>query len=294
MSKIKDVHIINLPKIEDSRGNLSFIEENNHIPFKIKRVYWIYDVPGGEERGGHAYIKNCEFIVALSGSFDVVLNDGTEEHIFHLNRSYYGLYVPNGIWRSLRNFSTNALGYIMASEHYTEDDYIRNFETFKIFDISGAQNLPVNTDERKVRVLQYDFTRTTIYDCFVAPLPKNHNRAGNITALDSPITIPFDIKRTYYLYDIPGGETRGGHAHKELYQLIVAAGGSFDVLLDDGKCKKIVSLNQPYYGLYIVPGIWRELLNFSSGSNCLVVASQCYSEDDYIREYDNFKSLKNN
>ena len=106
--KISKCEIINLPKIEDCRGNLSFLEEDNHIPFKIKRTYWIYDVPGGENRGGHAYKENLEFIVALSGSFDVKLNDGKSETIYSLNRSYYGLYVPNMIWREMLNFSTNS------------------------------------------------------------------------------------------------------------------------------------------------------------------------------------------
>ena len=122
--------IIRLPKIEDVRGNLTFIESEHHIPFEIKRVYWIYDVPGGELRGSHAYKELHEFIVALSGSFDVVLDDGKEKKKFFLNRSYYGLYVPNLIWRSLENFSTNALCLILASRHYSKDDYIRNYDEF--------------------------------------------------------------------------------------------------------------------------------------------------------------------
>ena len=122
--------IIDLPKIEDPRGNLTFIEEENHIPFKIKRVYWIYDVPGGEFRGSHAFKENEEFIVALSGSFDVLLDNGKEKKKFSLNRSYYGLYVPNIIWRSLENFSTNALCMILASRHYSVDDYIRDYDEF--------------------------------------------------------------------------------------------------------------------------------------------------------------------
>jgi len=124
-------HIINLPKILDERGNLSFIEEENHIPFKIERTYWIYDVPGGESRGGHAYSTLQEFIVALSGSFDVVLHDGIKEYRFQLNRSYYGLYIPKMMWRSLENFSTNSLALILADQHFNEGDYIRDFETFK-------------------------------------------------------------------------------------------------------------------------------------------------------------------
>ncbi|MFA9213150.1 MAG: FdtA/QdtA family cupin domain-containing protein [Candidatus Methylacidiphilales bacterium] len=123
--------IIQLPKFLDPRGNLSFIEDDNHIPFKIERTYWIYDVPGGEVRGAHAYQTLQEFIVALSGSFDVVLHDGKQEHRFHLNRSYYGLYVPKMYWRSMENFSTNSVAMILADQPYNEKDYIRNFEFFK-------------------------------------------------------------------------------------------------------------------------------------------------------------------
>src|ERR1035437_2364517 len=122
--------IINLPKIVDPRGNLTFIEEENHIPFKIKRVYWIYDVPGGEIRGSHAYKNLHEVVIALSGSFDIVLNDGKEEKRWQLNRSYYGLYVPNLLWRTLENFSTNALCLILASEAYDEKGYVRDYESF--------------------------------------------------------------------------------------------------------------------------------------------------------------------
>ena len=121
---------IDLPKILDYRGNLSFIEGNNHIPFIIRRTYWIYDVPGGEVRGGHAYRENREFVVALSGSFDVVLHDGTRELRYNLNRSYTGIYIPNFVWRSLDNFSTNSLALILSSTDYSETDYIRDFEQF--------------------------------------------------------------------------------------------------------------------------------------------------------------------
>jgi oxalate decarboxylase/phosphoglucose isomerase-like protein (cupin superfamily) len=123
-------HIIQLPKFLDDRGNLSFIEENNHIPFKIERTYWIYDVPGGERRGGHAYLNLQEFIVAISGSFDVILHDGEKEMRFSLNRSYYGLYVPKMMWREIENFSTNSLALILADDKYDEKDYIRDFDQF--------------------------------------------------------------------------------------------------------------------------------------------------------------------
>ena len=122
--------MIDLPKILDERGNLSFLEEKKHIPFEIKRSYWIYDVPGGEQRGGHAYKTAQEFVVALSGSFDVVLDDGYDKKKICLNRSYYGLYIPHGIWRSMENFSTNSLAFIVASTAYMETDYERDYSIF--------------------------------------------------------------------------------------------------------------------------------------------------------------------
>lgn len=122
--------IIELPKFLDARGNLSFIEEFKHVPFKIERTYWIYDVPGGEARGGHAYKENREFIVALSGSFDVILDDGRERKTYSLNRSYYGLYVPKGIWREMDNFSTNSLALILSSTAYNAEDYIYDYQQF--------------------------------------------------------------------------------------------------------------------------------------------------------------------
>ena len=125
--------IIQLPKFEDPRGNLSFIEEEKHIPFTIERVYWIYDVPGGQVRGGHAFKIQQELIIALSGSFDVEVDDGSEKQVFSLNRSYYGLYLPPGLWRRMQNFSTNSLALILASTTYDEKDYIRDFDEFLAF-----------------------------------------------------------------------------------------------------------------------------------------------------------------
>ena len=128
---LENVKLIDLPKVPDERGNLSFFENSKQIPFDIKRVYWIYDVPGGEVRGGHAYKQLDEVIIALSGSFDVVLHDGRNELRFTLNRSYFGLYVPRMVWRGLENFSTNALAFVAASAAYDETDYIRDLEQFK-------------------------------------------------------------------------------------------------------------------------------------------------------------------
>jgi dTDP-4-dehydrorhamnose 3,5-epimerase-like enzyme len=127
------IEIISLPKYEDPRGNLSFIEGNDHIPFEIERVYWVYDVPGGMNRGGHAFKKQQEFIVALSGSFDVVIDNGRENKTYSLNRSYNGIYIPSGFWRELKNFSTNSLAMVLSSTQFSEEDYIRNYNNFKEF-----------------------------------------------------------------------------------------------------------------------------------------------------------------
>lgn len=127
---LEDVQIIELPKLLDVRGNLSFVQNNTHIPFVIKRTYWLYDVPGGESRGGHAYRETEEFVIALSGSFDVIVDDGKEKKTFHLNRSYYGLYIPKGMWRVMDNFSTNSLALEFASTNYNPEDYIRDYNEF--------------------------------------------------------------------------------------------------------------------------------------------------------------------
>ena len=127
---VDDVRVIELPRYTDPRGNLSFVEQLNHIPFEIKRTYWIYDVPGGENRGGHAFIQNHEFIVSLSGAFDVIVADGEQRKKFTLNRSYYGLFVPAGLWREMENFSTNSLALEFGSTHYDANDYIRDYNEF--------------------------------------------------------------------------------------------------------------------------------------------------------------------
>lgn len=285
--------IIQLPKIGDERGNLSIIEQLKHIPFKIKRVHWIYDVPGGIERGGHAFKETEEFIVALSGSFDVVIDDGEVKKVFSLNRSYFGLYAPKGMWRTMTNFSTNSLALVLSSTEYDDHDYIMNYEEFKLWrkDKSKMPNSPdaktsikVN-DPNKVRMLTEG---TSVFDCSLCELNKMHDKEGNLTFMYENEHVPFPINRVFYSYDIPGGEDRGAHAHKHCHQFLIAASGSFEVALDDGNNKRTVLLNRPFWGLHVPPGIWASEQGFSSGSICLVLASERYNEDDYIRNYDNY------
>ena len=280
-----NIRPIQLPKISDPRGNLSFFEDNSQIPFKIRRVHWIYDVPGGAERGGVAYERTEEFIIAMSGSFDVVIDDGKERQVIQLNRSYMGVHVPKGMWRAIENFSTNAIAVIAASSHYDPNEGIRDYDTF----LQVADSL-IN-DATKMQDMQYPTIKGkyNVYDCNIIELDKHHSDSrGNISVVENGDTVPFDVKRLYYLYDVPGGVSRGGHAHKELSQFIIAASGCFTVTLDDGKVKRAFTLNRPYQGLLVKPGVWRNLDDFSSGSVCLVLASDKYDESDYIREYEDF------
>ena len=134
---VNDVKLVELPKYLDQRGNLSFVQNNAQIPFEIKRTYWIYDVPGGEARGGHAYKETEEFVIAISGAFDVTVDDGKEKKKFSLNRSYYGLYIPKGLWREIENFSTNSFALEFASTSFNEDDYVRDYNDYLTLKSNG-------------------------------------------------------------------------------------------------------------------------------------------------------------
>jgi dTDP-4-dehydrorhamnose 3,5-epimerase-like enzyme len=293
MSKFADCKIIQLPKIADPRGNLSIIEQIKQIPFEIHRVHWIYDVPGGIDRGGHAYKKTEEFIVALSGSFDVVIDDGNEKKIYPLNRSYFGLYVPKGMWRTMTNFSTNSVALVLSSTDYDEHDYVSNYEEYKLWR-EDSSKVPTKSDAKtsiKVNTpinYQMAYKGSSVFDCSLCELNKMHDKEGNLTYMYQNVHVPFPINRVFYSYDIPGGEDRGAHAHKHCHQFLIAASGSFEVALDDGINKRTVLLNRPFWGLHVPPGIWASEQGFSSGSICLVLASEGYSEDDYIRNYDDY------
>ncbi len=287
---IEDAKIIELPKFLDARGNLSFVEQFTHIPFEIRRTYWLYDVPGGISRGGHAEKDNEELIIALSGAFEIVVDDGTQSKTFVLNRSYYGLYIPKGLWREIKEFSTNALALEFGSIPYSADDYIRDYEAYKEYVKNVHQSLQIAPLVIRNSLSSGVFS---VFDCSMIELDRHHSdRKGNLTVVENGKTLPFDAKRVYYLYDVPGGENRGAHAHKELEQLIIAASGSFTVTLDDGKCKRSFFLNRPYQGLYVKPGLWRDLVDFSSGAVCMVLASDIYKQEDYIRDYNDFMEFR--
>lgn len=289
---INDVKIIELPKFLDERGNLSFAQNNTQIPFEIKRIYWIYDVPGGEERGGHAERENEELIIAMSGSFDITVDDGKNKKTYTLNRSYYGLYIPKGIWRDMSNFSTNSLALEFGSIPYDANDYIRDYDEFLAFSKTAKDAEP--KQPRKNVIAEPRHQKFNVFDCTMVELDMHHsNRKGNLTVVENGKTLPFDVKRVYYLYDVPGGESRGAHAHRDLEQFIVAASGSFRVTVDDGNCKRSFILNRPYQGLYVRPGMWRDLDDFSSGAVCMVMASEVYTAEDYIRDYDEFIEFRN-
>lgn len=289
--KEKVPYIIDLPRFLDDRGNLSFLENNAQIPFEIKRIHWIYDVPGGETRGGVAYMTTEEFIVAMSGSFDVVVNDGKQEWRFSLNRSYKGVYIPAGLWRSVENYSSNSVAVIAASTFYDPADAVRDIKELIKSEASAMPIEPLRSMSRDKSLNEVQ--KHSVLDCGIIELDRHHSqRKGDISVVENGKEVPFDVKRIYYLYDVPGGVDRGGHAHKELYQLIVAASGAFTVSLDDGNDKRSFILNRPYQGLLVKPGIWRTLTDFSSGSICMVLASEMYDEKDYIRDYNEFKEFR--
>lgn len=251
-----------LPKITDPRGNLSFFQDRVPIPFNIAKVQWIYDVPGGATSYDNDTLEAEEFIIALSGSFDVVTDDSITKETFHLNRSYNGLLIPQGVRRTIENVSTNSIAVIVTSSQTEGSNQEHDIENQKLDNVHG---------------------------CSIIELSKHHSDSkGNYSVVNNNCEIPFGVDRIYYLYDVPAGESRGGHAHKSLTQMLFAVSGSFKVELDDGNVKRSVMLNRPNQGLLIKPGIWRTLDDFSSGSVCLVIASKEYDESDYIREYDDF------
>lgn len=288
----KEPYVFDLPKVNDNRGNLSFLENKKELPFVMQRAYWVYDVPGGQYRGGHAYRTQQEVIIALSGSFDVILHDGEREQTFHLNRSHKALYVPAMTWRALENFSTNSVCLVLSSGTYNEEEYIYNFEEFCRLPKHQTSDNKYNTN---IEFATANAQKSKIDDCLLMQLPIVRDRRGSITAVNSLVEVPFELPRIFFVYDIPSGESRGTHAHRYCHQVLIAVSGSFEVVINDGSGERTVTLNRPTQGLHIPPGIWATQQNYSSGAICLVLCSHKYDEQgDYIRQYSDFEIFKLN
>ncbi len=297
-------YTIQLPKVADPRGNLSFIQGGGKLPFEIARAYWIYGVPGGRFRHGRALRATSELIVALSGSFDVVLDAGDGNRCtVHLCRGYCGLVVGPMVWREIENFSTNSVALVLASSTFSEDDYLRSYEEFS--DIKNgtavtpqeilsnpASSAPLEDLCISTGISDTDAHATsTLGDCGIIDLPHFFDPNGDLTVVENTRKFPFHLRRVFYLYDVPADSERGGHSHHKARELIVAVSGSFDVTLHDGHGRRTFHLDRPYKALYIPSGVWRTLGKFSSGSVCLVLTSEKYDEADYVRSFTDFMRL---
>jgi len=266
------------------------------VPFDISRAYWIYDVPAGEERHGHAFRRATEMIVALSGSFDVVTDSGKGEERVHLGRSFYGLLVPPMTWRRLDNFSTNSVALVLSSTNYDESDYLRDRNEWMRELASREADAPrciaAGVGENEPEAVESgEISRHTLDECHIVDLSRHCHRNGSLTVVDNCENILFPVKRVFYLYDVPGDSVRGGHSHFRGHEFIIAASGAFDVTLTDGVDVRKFTLNHPYRALYIPNGIWRSLDNFSSGSVSLVLTSELYSEEDYCRSMSKYREI---
>ena len=289
---ISEVRQIELPCIRDPRGNLTFIQNKSHLPFDIARVYWLYDVPSDGRRDGHAFMRQHELIVSLSGSFDVTVGDATGSRTFTLNRPFAGLLVPPMTWRSLQNFSTNSAGMVLASTLYDPADYVRDHDEFIRIARTTTADMPVAATPTTNRPCgQGGHATSSVDDCRIIPLQRHSGPMGSLTAVENTDRFPFDVRRVYYLYDVPSGAERGGHSHHTEQRMIMAIAGSFDVTVDDGVSRRTFTLNNPSRALYIPAGIWRTVENFSSGSVCLALSSNIYDAADYVRDCRQFLEL---
>jgi len=297
----KTPHLIEIPRIPDARGNLSFIQRcATGVTFDISRTYWIYDVPADADRHGRALRNTAEVIVPLAGAFDVTLDDGLGgARRYHLDRPYRGLYVPPMRWRVIDNFTTNSVAFVLASTIYDEADYISDYHDFVHEVANSRDSLKTPTPSPAIRehnaekcVREADIhCISSVDNCRLIDLPRHVHANGSLTVAQNDSISPMKIRRAFYIYDVPADTARGGHSHHNSQQMIIAVGGSFDVTLDDGVQRRTYTLNRPYRALYVTPGIWRTMDNFSSGSVCLVLTDTEYAESDYVRDYDDFRRL---
>ncbi len=297
----KTPHLIEIPRIPDARGNLSFIQRGTTgVNFDISRTYWIYDVPADADRHGRALRNTAEVIVPLAGAFDVTLDDGHGgTRRYHLDRPYRGLYVPPMRWRVIDNFTTNSVAFVLASTIYDAADYISDYDDFvreaalrRDTDIISKLDSTTQTDYTEECSRESDVhCNSSVDNCRLIDLPRHIHAHGSLTVAQNDSITPMTIHRAFYIYDVPADTARGGHSHHRSQQMIIAVGGSFDVTLDDGVQRRTYTLNRPYRALFVTPGIWRTMDNFSSGSVCLVLTDTEYAESDYVRDYDDFRRL---
>jgi hypothetical protein len=264
--------LVSLPQILEPRGNLTALEELVHFPFRIGCVRWFYDLPAGISWSASESHLGDALVVALSGSFAVALGKQSPSSRVYLSRASMGLHVPASIHWTVEDPSTNSVGLVISSQptHPPRPESNRSDD-----------HVPGTLDQH-----------TTIDDCRTLTFGRQRHLPGTSTEAIPQINVPFDTPRVYYLYDIPGGASRGGHAHRALEQVLIAAAGSFEVARNDGRLDRTIRLDQPHSSLYIASGIWRELKDFSSGAICLTLASAPYDEADYIRDYEEFRREK--
>jgi hypothetical protein len=261
-------HLVTLPQIPEPRGNLTALEELVHVPFRIGSVRWFYELLAGSSWAASEPALGDALLIALSGSFDVAIGGSR----VRLSRANIGLHLPaSREWR-VEDPATNSVGLIMSS---------RPTRPRRLEPETPNATAPGDLNPR-----------STLDDCRGITLPHDRRRRGSTTGVLPQAEVPFDVLRVYYLYDVPGGAERGGHAHRRLQQVLVSLAGSFDVVLKDGRRVKTIRLDRPHSGVFIATGIWRELRNFSSGAICLALASAPYDEADYIRDYEDFRREK--
>jgi WxcM-like, C-terminal len=264
--------VVDLPHFFDRSGDLTFMQEPDHIPFRVDHVRWDMRDRGGPATYGRASHDASEIVVALSGTLEISVHDNAGDHLVALDRANLCLYLPRASsWQ----------------EHARSADAIRLTVASAPHEGSAGDTVvdPVMAAAPEARA-------TSVDDCVVVALPPRPGASPGMTELRRGDEWPFPIRRIYYLTDVPEGSARGGHAHRELHQLLIAARGSFEVHIDDGTRSKTIRLARPGDALHLVPGIWRDLRDFSAGSICLVVASSVFDEGDYVRDYRGFRSFK--
>lgn len=265
--------IAELPNFHDRSGTLGFMQVGDHIPFDVDNVRWVSGIASQASLGEHPAGSFEHVIVALAGSLEIQVIDEGDAHVFGLHHPHQRLHVPrSGAW-ALQSASPDAIVLVVASAPANAIDSAL---------VTGSPTLGQATAA----------TRSIVDDCAIVELPLHDVPSGSQTMLRSEPEFGRPIHRVYYLTDIPRGAARGGHAHRELHQFLVAAHGAFDVRIDDGVRQRTITLSRPDRALHLVPGIWRDLNDFTTGSICLVIASSRYDEQDYLRDYDEFRAFK--